>query len=85
MHSLATYERLWSIQLNAVAHCCSMFENQWMIMELLNPRLLHVSSDGKILQEHQVKSTPKEIRWNVLQVDKNIILTFTMANLNVHI
>ncbi|CAF0775756.1 unnamed protein product [Adineta ricciae] len=84
VHSLATYERLWSIRLNAVARCCSIFGNQWMVMELLNPRLLHVSSDGKILQEHQMKSTPEETVWNALQVDKNIILTFTMANLNVY-
>lgn len=84
VHSLATYTRLWSIQLNAVARCCSIFENQWMVMEFLTPRLLHISSDGKILQEYQVKPSPKETIWNALQVDKNMIITFTMANLNVY-
>lgn len=84
LRSSTTLERLWSIQLNAVAHCCSINNDQWIIMELLKPRLLHISFDGKILQEYKVKTSSMDIIWNAIQFDIDTIVTFTMTNLNLH-
>ncbi|UJR14317.1 hypothetical protein I4U23_001311 [Adineta vaga] len=84
VHSLLTYERLWSISLEAVAHCCSIYNDQWIIMELLKPRLLHLSIDGKILQEYQTKPLATDIIWNAVQLDQDTIVTLTMTSLNLH-
>jgi hypothetical protein len=84
LRSSTTLERLWSIPLDAVAHCCSINDDQWIVMELLKPRLLHISSDGKILQEYNVKTSPIGIIWNAIQLDKDTIVTFTMTTLNLH-
>jgi hypothetical protein len=84
LRSSTTLERLWSIPLDAVAHCCSINDNQWIVMELLKPRLLHISSDGKILQEYKIKPTSVDIIWNAIQLDDDTIVTFTMTNLNLH-
>jgi len=84
LRSSTTLERLWSIPLDAVAHCCSINVNQWIVMELLKPRLLHISSDGKILQEYKVKPSSVDIIWNAIQLDNDTIVTFTMTNLNLH-
>lgn len=80
----ATLERVWSSPLDTIAHCCSINNDQWMVMELLKPRLLHFSSDGKILQEYKVKTSPSNIIWNALQLDNDTIATLTMDSLNVH-
>jgi hypothetical protein len=37
LRSTTTLERLWSVRLDAVAHCCSLNDDQWMLMELLRP------------------------------------------------
>ncbi|CAF3392572.1 unnamed protein product, partial [Rotaria sp. Silwood2] len=84
LRSTSTFERLWSIPLNVVAHCCSINNDQWLIMELLQPRLLHVSSDGKILQEYKVKTPSLNIIWNAVQFDNDTIATLTMDSLNLH-
>ncbi|CAF4840216.1 unnamed protein product, partial [Rotaria sp. Silwood2] len=84
LRSTSTFERLWSIPLNVVAHCCSINNDQWFIMELLQPRLLHVSSDGKILQEYKVKTPSLNIIWNAVQFDNDTIATLTMDSLNLH-
>jgi hypothetical protein len=84
LRSSTTLERIWSIQLDAVAHCCSINDDQWIVMELLKPRLLHISSDGKILQEYNVKTSLMGIIWNAIQLDKDTIVTFTMTTLNLH-
>lgn len=84
IRSLPTLERLWSIRLDGVAHCCSLNDDQWIIMELLKPRLLHLSSDGKILQEYKVKTSSMDVIWNAIQLDTDIIATFTMKELNLH-
>lgn len=84
IYSSATFERLWSIRLNAVAHCCSIDNHQWLIMELLNPRLLYLSSDGQILEDYRIKIPSKNIIWNALQWDKKTLVTFTMTKLNLH-
>jgi hypothetical protein len=84
IRSSITLERLWSIRLDAVAHCCSINNDQWIVMELLKPRLLHISSNGKILQEYKLKTSSTDIIWNAIQLDTNTIVTFTMTNLNVH-
>ncbi|CAF1336557.1 unnamed protein product [Rotaria magnacalcarata] len=46
-----TFERLWSTPLDAIAHCCSFNYDEWTVMELLKPRILHFSFNGKIRQE----------------------------------
>jgi len=79
-----TFEYLWSIRLNAIAHCCSINNQQWLIMELLNPRLLYISSDGQILEEYQIKVPSENIIWNALQWDNQRLVTFTMTKLNLH-
>ena len=84
LRSSTTLERLWSIPLEAIAHCCSINNDQWIIMELLRPRLLHISSDGKILQTYNVKTTSTDIIWNAIQLDKDTIATFTMETLDLH-
>lgn len=84
IRSSITLERLWSIRLDAVAHCCSINNNEWIIMELLEPRLLHLSSDGEILQEYKVKTSSMDVIWNAIQLDSDTIITFTMKNLNLH-
>ncbi|CAF2855576.1 unnamed protein product [Rotaria sp. Silwood2] len=84
LYSSITFERLWSIPLNAVVHCCSINNDQWIVMELLQPRLLHFSSDGKILQEYKIKTPSLNIIWNAIQLDKDTIATLTMDNLNLH-
>ncbi|CAF3720601.1 unnamed protein product [Rotaria sp. Silwood1] len=84
LRSTITFELLWSIPLNVVAHCCSINNNQWLIMELLQPRLLHLSSDGKILQEYKIKTPSLNIIWNAIQFDKDTIVTLTMNSLNLH-
>jgi len=84
LRSSTTLERLWSIRLDAVAHCCSINDDQWFVMELLKPRLLHISADGKILQEYKVKTSSMDIIWNAIQLDTDTIVTFTMKNLNLH-
>ena len=84
LRSTITLERLWSIRLDTVAHCCSFNDDQWIVMELLRPRLLHISSDGKILQEFKVRTSSMDIIWNAIQWDSDTIITFTMKNLNLH-
>jgi hypothetical protein len=84
LRSTTTLERLWSVRLDAVAHCCSLNDDQWMLMELLRPRLLHISFDGKIVQEYKVKTSSIDIIWNAIQWDNDTIVTFTMKNLNLH-
>jgi hypothetical protein len=84
LRSTTTLERLWSLRLDAVAHCCSFNNDQWIIMELLRPRLLHISSDGKILQEYKVKPSSMDIIWNAIQWNNDTMVTFTMKNLNLH-
>jgi hypothetical protein len=84
IRSTTTLERLWSIRLDAVAHCCSINDDQWIVMELLKPRLLHLSSDGKILQEYKLKTSSMNIIWNAIQLDTDTIVTFTMKTLNLH-
>jgi hypothetical protein len=84
IRSTTTLERLWSIRLDAVAHCCSINDDQWIVMELLKPRLLHLSSDGKILQEYKLKTSSMAVIWNAIQLDTDTIVTFTMKNLNLH-
>ena len=53
-------------------------------MELLKPRLLHISSDGEILQEYKIKTSSMDVIWNAIQLDDTTIATFTMNNLNLH-
>ena len=84
LRSTTTLERLWSLRLDAVAHCCSLNNDQWIVMELLRPRLLHISSDGKILQEFRVKPSSMDIIWNAIQWNNDTIATFTMKTLNLH-
>jgi hypothetical protein len=84
LRSSTTLERLWSIPLEAIAHCCSINNDQWIVMELLKPRLLHISSDGKILQEYKVKTSSTDVIWNAIQLNKETIVTFTMEHLNLH-
>ncbi|CAF3982400.1 unnamed protein product [Rotaria sordida] len=84
LYSSITFERLWSVPLNTVAHCCSINNDQWIVMELLQPRLLHFSSDGKILQEYKIKTPTLNIIWNAIQLDKDTIATLTMDSLNLH-
>jgi hypothetical protein len=79
-----TLECLWFIRLDAVAHCCSIHGNQWMVMELLRPRLVHISADGKVLQDYRIKPSETNIVWNAVQLDDATLATFTMTSVNLH-
>ncbi|CAF4262450.1 unnamed protein product [Rotaria sp. Silwood2] len=54
LKSSMTFESIWSIQLDLVCNqektirCCSLSNDEWLIADHENNRLIHVSKDGKI-------------------------------------
>jgi hypothetical protein len=68
-----------------LGRCCSINNDQWLVMVYLEAQILHISADGNILQDYQEKpSSSMNPIMNAIQLDKDTIVTTTMKKLNLH-
>ncbi|CAF3951529.1 unnamed protein product, partial [Rotaria magnacalcarata] len=54
LRSSTTLISLWSIQLEGIysmypIRCCSIIDHQWIVVAFRNPKIFHISKDGKLL------------------------------------
>ncbi|CAF0819395.1 unnamed protein product [Adineta steineri] len=84
LHSSITFEVLWSIPLSILARCCSINNDQWIIINALETQLLHISSDGNILQDYRNISSSMNPIVNAIQWSNDTIVTATIKSLNLH-
>ncbi|CAF4352108.1 unnamed protein product [Rotaria magnacalcarata] len=66
LRSSTTLNCLWSIQLDDVCsmyatRCCPMLNHQWIVVAFRNPRIFHISSDGKLISTDKKCRSPSNI------------------------
>ena len=84
LHSSITFEVLWSIPLGMLVRCCPINNDQWIMVNYLESQILHISFDGKILQDYKDKSSSRNPITNAVQWDNDTIITATMKDINLH-
>ncbi|CAF1513006.1 unnamed protein product, partial [Didymodactylos carnosus] len=80
LRSSATLQRLWSIGVGSAFRCCLLYGDQWMVVDPLNSRLFHISTDGTLLKNDRYSQRP----WNVIQWGKYVIGIRTAEGINLH-
>lgn len=80
LRSSSNLQRLWSVDVGKGFRCCLLYGDQWMVADALNHRLIHLSSNGKLLKSEKYVYQP----WNIIQWGKYIIGIRTADGINLH-
>jgi hypothetical protein len=85
MRSMITFNQLWTISLNIhdkinIVSCCSLNENGWLIVDLAQTRLIHVTNQGQIKQSVTYQPAPRY----VVQFNDNTLAILTEDSINLH-
>jgi len=84
LHSSTTFEILWSIPLTMLTRCCPINNDQWIVITYLKSQILHISADGKILQDYKDQPSSMNPIINAIHWDNKTIVTATIKGLNLH-
>ncbi|CAF0739934.1 unnamed protein product [Adineta ricciae] len=84
LHSSVTFDVLWILPLNVLARCCPIRVDQWLIINSLDSQILHISSDGTILQNYIHRSSSMNPIINAVQWDKQTLVTVSLNTLHLH-
>ena len=85
LRSIKTFEKQWiypitSASLMDTIRCCSLIQNQWLIIDAMNSRLLHIDENGKLIKQENSNSLPR----HAIQLDKNHLVILTSETVNLH-
>ncbi|CAF2502239.1 unnamed protein product [Rotaria sp. Silwood2] len=80
LRSSMTLECIWSIALDEGYRCRSFNYNQWIVIKHEKPEILHISNDGRILEQQQYDSKLK----NVAVLNNNIFIIKTAGRIDLH-
>ncbi|CAF4365793.1 unnamed protein product, partial [Rotaria sp. Silwood2] len=80
LRSSMTLECIWSLALDEGYRCRSINYNQWIVIKHEKPEILHISNDGRILEQQQYNSKLK----NVAVLNNNIFIIKTAGRINLH-
>jgi hypothetical protein len=86
MRSILTFNQLWTISLNIqekinILSCCSLNEKGWLIVDLTQTRLIHVTNQGEIKQT--VIYQPSSPQYAV-QFNDDTLAVLTEQGINLH-
>ncbi|CAF1208701.1 unnamed protein product [Adineta steineri] len=85
MRSILTFNQLWTISLNIhekinVISCCSLNDKGWLIVDLAQARLIHVTNQGQIKQSIAYEPSPQY----AIQFKDDILAILTEQGINLH-
>jgi hypothetical protein len=85
MRSMTTFNQLWTISLNIhdkinIVSCCSLNEKGWLIVDLAQTRLIHVTNQGQIKQSVTYEPSPQY----AVQFNDNTLAILTEEGINLH-
>ncbi|CAF5215397.1 unnamed protein product [Rotaria magnacalcarata] len=85
MCSTLTFDQLWTISLNIhektnIVSCCSLNENGWLIVDVAETRLIHVTNQGYI--KNTITYTPSP--HYAVQFDNDTLAILTEQGINLH-
>jgi hypothetical protein len=85
MRSMTTFNQLWTISLNIhdkinIVSCCSLNEKGWLIVDLAQTRLIHVTNQGQIKQNVTYEPSPQY----AVQFNDNTLAILTEEGINLH-
>ncbi|CAF0805391.1 unnamed protein product [Rotaria sordida] len=80
LRSSSTLQCLWSIALDGGYRCYSINYDQWIVIKNKQAEILHISNDGRILEQQQYDSQIK----NVAVLNNNILMIKTADRINLY-
>ncbi len=85
MRSISTFNQLWTISLNIqekinIVSCCSLNERGWLIVDLAQTRLIHVTNQGQIKQNITYEPSPQY----AVQFGDDTLAILTEQGINLH-
>ncbi|CAF3494284.1 unnamed protein product [Rotaria socialis] len=85
IRSTLTFDQLWTISLNIheqtnIVSCCSLNENGWLIVDVAETRLIHVTNQGYI--KNTITYTPSP--HYAVQFDNDTLAILTEQGINLH-
>jgi hypothetical protein len=85
MRSILTFNQIWTISLNIqekmnIISCCSLNEKGWLIVDLAQSRLIHVTNQGQIKQIITYKPSPQY----AVQFGDDTLAILTEQGINLH-
>jgi hypothetical protein len=85
MRSILTFNQLWTISLTIpektnIVSCCSLNEKGWLIIDLAQTRLIHVTNQGQIKQSVTYQPSPQY----AVQFGDDILAFLTEQGIRLH-
>jgi hypothetical protein len=85
MRSIVTFNQLWTISLNIhdkvnIVSCCSLNENGWLIVDLAQTRLIHITNQGQVKQNVTYRPSPQY----ALQFNESTLAILAEDSINLH-
>lgn len=85
LRSSETFSLLWSVRLDviyydAVIHCCSLKNNEWLLSDWRTSQLFHITNEGTVKQT----STYSPTLYNIALFRSNILVIVTEKNIIFH-
>jgi hypothetical protein len=85
MRSVLTFNQLWTISLNIqektnIVSCCSLNDRGWLVVDLAQTRLIHVTNQGQLKQTVTYKSSPQY----AVQLGDDTLAILTDQGVNLH-
>jgi hypothetical protein len=85
LRSPTTLQQQWSFHITSSSpksriRCCPLMYDQWLIIDPLNSRLLHIDEDGKRIKQDKYDPVP----YHVVQLNKHHIVVLTKETINLH-
>lgn len=85
MRSLLTFNQIWTISLSIqektnIVSCCSLNENGWLIVDLAQTRLIHITNQGEIKQTITYEPSPQY----AIQFNHDTLAILTEQGINLH-
>ncbi|UJR07975.1 hypothetical protein I4U23_012254 [Adineta vaga] len=85
LYAIGTRQQAWSLQLDRIPstcriRCCTLNNDQWIMIDRNKRELYHISQNGKLINKEKYREVP----WNAVQFNINCIAILTKQNINLH-